>query len=700
MKLQKQNKTITTYLIAVVAVIIIVQFTMITGYFVFGGILSGVRENAYLTLDNVVENRINYLQNEINSRWTYITPVVNGVRDKLEIIDESGEKAFFLSIEKDMVAMMNEARVTDCYVILDNQGEGTRYPALYLRDEDPSLDDAENRDISLLAGPQELINHYSSIGDWWNEEYEMKEDSSEFYSVPFQAGDTGQRFSELGYWSGPFRFKEEDSPRMTYSMPLVDGAGVTRGVIGIAVSESYMNRYLPSGDMARQDSLGYIIARTDENGGLLPVITQEACQDAILDLKDSLLLEPVETKENIYAIRNSKGNQTIYACIEEMGLYCDKSPYTGENWYLIGLQEKGRLLELDIRIKKVLFGTMIFSLLFSIAIGFVGFYRLTRPIAELAKKVNSRNISEEITLERTGFYELDELEKAIETEHRNFMDAQNKISQVVDIVEIPIGVFRYKNGVNDIMATTKLPSILGFSEEEKEELLRDSGKFMERLRQIMENEDAEHSGIYKLSETPEKWIKINVVEQEHEILGVVIDITQEQQETARLRKERNYDVLTGLCSRRYFRDSVKGLLEDGDLGVCAGMMFDVDEFKRINDSYGHTFGDKYLKDVARYLMEMSSTGCIVGRRSGDEFCAFLYDFGSREEIRNIIHEFYRKLRDSPLLLPDRANQIIEVSAGIAWYDKDSMTYDSLYDKADRALYDAKKNFKGYFVETE
>lgn len=693
----KRNIKITTYLIIVIAVIITVQFSLLMQGFICGGIMSGIRKNAYRTFDKSVHSRVTYLQTEINERWTSINPYVEHISQKLS--GNSVNEDFFLSIEQDMLAMMRDVEVTDCYVIMDNQGNGDMYPALYFRNGDVRQAQSGQRPIRLLAGPTQMTERYERAEDWQGTYVKIAAADSDFYDVPFRYRDVAGDSDNGGYWSGPFSLGDKDEPRIAYSLPLVDKVGITRGVIGIGVSSSFVNQYLPVNDISKTDNLGYIIARK-ENEVFLPIISREENQKDVLNLDGGLDMTLVDAEEHIYLIDNSVGDNAVYGCVEELGLYSEESLFPGEKWYLIGLQKEENLLALEIQIQRMLFGILLITMFLSLGIGSIGFYKLARPIVELAKTVSSFKLTEEITLKRTGFYELDRLEEAIETEHKNYMDAQGKISEVVDLVNIPIGVFCYKKDVSEIMTTTKLPLILGFSEEEKEGLLQDRDKFLLRLHEIMENEDADHRGIYKISGEPERWIKINIVEQEKEILGIVIDITEEQQETAKLRQERNYDVLTGLYSRRYFRDCVKHLLEEDDLGVCAGVMFDLDEFKQINDAYGHAFGDRYLREAARYLRDISSTGCIVGRRSGDEFYAFLYDFESREEIRKTINDFYRKLRDCPMLFPDRTNQILEVSAGIAWYNSETMDFDSLLEHADRALYQAKENYKGYFVDLE
>lgn len=148
----------------------------------------------------------------------------------------------------------------------------------------------------------------------------------------------------------------------------------------------------------------------------------------------------------------------------------------------------------------------------------------------------------------------------------------------------------------------------------------------------------------------------------------------------------NRDPLTGVFNRRY----VDAYLHDA-LGECAEngstmsvMMFDLDFFKRINDTYGHSFGDYVLKQVAETVDNKLRASDVFARYGGEEFIAVLQ--GDTVDAAAMIAE---RLREAVRDIPLRHNVQITISIGIAHLQPgDEMQ--SLVDRADKMLYQAKE----------
>lgn len=131
-------------------------------------------------------------------------------------------------------------------------------------------------------------------------------------------------------------------------------------------------------------------------------------------------------------------------------------------------------------------------------------------------------------------------------------------------------------------------------------------------------------------------------------------------------------------------------------------MIDLDNFKAVNDTLGHVFGDKVLVDTAARLSRVFSEKDIIGRIGGDEFCAFLNlsTFNDMESARRIIIQKAESLKKSMHETYSGAGNkevTVSTSIGIALYPQDGSDYMTLYNNADSALYESKKHGKNTYT---
>lgn len=169
---------------------------------------------------------------------------------------------------------------------------------------------------------------------------------------------------------------------------------------------------------------------------------------------------------------------------------------------------------------------------------------------------------------------------------------------------------------------------------------------------------------------------------------------REHAEEKRILQNRiNFDKLTGVLSRNVADDifslRFQQYKKDGQSPIF--VMFDIDGFKQINDSYGHSCGDQFLRAVAQKAKSYVREQDLVFRYGGDEFIV-LYDGLKIENaiaIANGLIESIESIDEFCHL--DRVK--VTISIGISYFQKDDTTYEDVLQRADKALYDAKKNGK-------
>jgi diguanylate cyclase (GGDEF)-like protein/PAS domain S-box-containing protein len=176
-------------------------------------------------------------------------------------------------------------------------------------------------------------------------------------------------------------------------------------------------------------------------------------------------------------------------------------------------------------------------------------------------------------------------------------------------------------------------------------------------------------------------------------LGKITNIDSQKREAAWLRQKAQQDALTNLYNKETTHNMIRRYLETEGVGGVHGLMvLDVDNFKEINDTRGHLYGDVVLAAVADKLrMQFRSTD-IVGRIGGDEFLVFLKNVNSRTQLETQAAALQHAFASGKEL-----DYRISCSIGAATYPEDGAGIDLLFQNADTALYRAKRQGKGRYA---
>ena len=180
------------------------------------------------------------------------------------------------------------------------------------------------------------------------------------------------------------------------------------------------------------------------------------------------------------------------------------------------------------------------------------------------------------------------------------------------------------------------------------------------------------------------WCRINVVPvmengRPLRMIGVITDISEQKAKTDSLKKAARIDALTMLYNKGYSTELIKSALRRRS-GVHVLAVLDIDNFKKLNDTYGHGEGDRVIRAVADRIRRTFRDTDITGRFGGDEFIVLLKDVKRPRELRS---------KFSSLLRYEVDGLLCTVSAGVAVYPEDGESFEELFEKADSALYRAK-----------
>jgi cyclic di-GMP phosphodiesterase Gmr len=176
------------------------------------------------------------------------------------------------------------------------------------------------------------------------------------------------------------------------------------------------------------------------------------------------------------------------------------------------------------------------------------------------------------------------------------------------------------------------------------------------------------------------------------LLSSSADITDQKAFEDELFRSAYYDELTDLPNRRVIEHRVNKLLQAADTSGFALAFLDVDNFKHINDYYGHAIGDALLVEVARRIGLNLRASDVLSRISGDEFVLLLHPVQGQEEVTEFIRFMVERIK-APFFI-DGSEIFASTSIGVSLYPEHGRSYDALRHNADIAMYRVKNAGKG------
>ncbi len=195
----------------------------------------------------------------------------------------------------------------------------------------------------------------------------------------------------------------------------------------------------------------------------------------------------------------------------------------------------------------------------------------------------------------------------------------------------------------------------------------------------------------------QRWLRVvsdQTIEKEQgkEIIGAIQDITEYKEISELIQYQATHDILTDLFNRSAFIQQTRERLHQANKNnsMAALIFIDLDNFKNINDSLGHGYGDKVLANFSRILRELAEDTDILGRYSGDEFVMLTCDtaYGIIKQKIDVLLQHFSQ----PMYI-DGQSIFISASIGVSVYPDHANTASELMVYADLAMYEAKKRGK-------
>lgn len=180
----------------------------------------------------------------------------------------------------------------------------------------------------------------------------------------------------------------------------------------------------------------------------------------------------------------------------------------------------------------------------------------------------------------------------------------------------------------------------------------------------------------------------------YKAVGILSDIDVQRQVLQTAKEYAQKDSLTGLYNKGTTESRIRNYIEK-ETAPAALIIIDIDNFKKVNDTLGHLYGDAALKEIAHSVKSLFRSTDVVGRIGGDEFVVFLEQIADEAAVYKKAGKITEIFRHA--FAQTNVNYKMTGSIGVAFYPKDADNYPELFDKADIALYFAKNHGKNQFA---
>lgn len=721
-KFYKKNKktTVLRHVLTPMSILILLEAVLLIGGLLGSGVIDSLNKNAYDTLQQRIDNRVSYLENQMNDTWSNISEPLERINNKTEellsngsidiaTLDDSSKtcEPLLLAVYEELIGTLRNNKVTGAFIVLNTEELDKNVhdkPGIYIRDLDPTSQSSKrNADLLFERAPAAIVQNADiSTDKGWTPMFEFAQQEVEYYSFlyyPFQTALMNKaeyKVEDLGYWSSGYHLSNNNLEVISYSVPLMLEDGTVYGVMGIDISFDYLQKIIPYQELIDNQKGSYVLAlgKVDElnyNSIFTNGIEHKK------ELQETIRLVQTDTG---YEFKN---DSSLYCAKTTLDLYNRNTPFFDQQWQLMAVVDTSDLLSLSNTIIVSIIFIIALALFIGIAGSFFASYVISNPIVTLSHKIRGVTNGQLPILDRTNIKEIDYLVDSIEALNESVVGAATKFTKIIQMASTNIAGFMINEETDELFITDNFFEVFGMKHIDTHSLSTEefTTLFTSLDTYASRNQYKENEYIYRLMiRNHERFIKLLLAFENHNCYGLTEDITASMNERKAIEYERDHDLLTGLINARAFKSEVRRLFKLGPhkLKVGALVMMDLDNLKAINDTHGHDCGDMYIKQAAEAFSKYTPANALLARISGDEFNMFLYGYDSKEEIRDVIMNLKLGIDTTVIYLPNHHTTKVYVSGGIAWYPDDSKSFDELQRFSDYAMYKVKHSTKGEFSD--
>lgn len=735
---KKFQVPISRFIVSALLFIVAFQAILFVVSIVMSGTNKELLESNYSSLVKVTRNKRTQLELNMLNLWGN-SELMSGVTenvDNLRSLGKFNEMASKIEITENMIHMMNAMKLSAALLITDRQGTIDK-DIIYVSDEAAYINKADHSDITLKAGSAEVARALKiHTGSSW-EKYPQPSEFIPYEKYRAYADVLAHTIKSTGnFHVGTWEYTEnnEGEPVFHYIVPAYDSS--TFEVYGLLVAEigiSNIEDMFHTDELSAKSTGAFIIGKRAERKNKLTKseeyeivgikgtyiknhITDDVLRGEVItkslkftrsELADACILElSLDTEDKFIAVREELRHRDVNL--------------SGEKYYLFSVVESGELKQNSVNFANSISLILLMSVLMGVIVTILISNKITHSLSKISEDIKKHKGDRNFEIKLTNILEFDNIIGVLNDLSKRFTRASVKFEEIMNISNIAIVAFEVDRKNKTVYRVGKLSNILdGLVIDEPFEENMELADYV-RYRDMMIGEAEKIKGGYdedadvyvkiyrRIWDGKERYIKImknvkddvEISEEEVPVLFVIVmDVTNEISEQLRIKEQRDLDVLTVLLNRLSFKEKSEKFIEEDvyKKKKAAMVMWDMDELKFINDTYGHEKGDEYLVAMSNALKTLSGKNVFVARMSGDEFFAFIEYDKDKQEVRAELIKLRHRLMNTLLPFSNKSLSI-KSTTGVSWYPDDSTEYMELIKFADFAMYTGKQHKKGTITE--
>jgi diguanylate cyclase (GGDEF)-like protein/PAS domain S-box-containing protein len=412
------------------------------------------------------------------------------------------------------------------------------------------------------------------------------------------------------------------------------------------------------------------------------------------------------TNKDLLKLVSSGEKKTINLDYNGGEKYCFYSKSSKTNWIIVGMIDQNEVLKYSKDIADItLISGIIISVLAIILAG-IATKSITRNLKKLSESIDGIG-ADELQLKVN-----DKCHDEVSIIGSHINDILEKLTCIID--SSSDAIYEYDIDNDKLTISDKFGSISGYKIDKKWYSIKDLINLVhpedyvslnKSLNDLICGISLSYESDFRIKKSDGSYIWLNIKGKtinkgkkgNSKICGSLTDITLKKMYEEDIFRLAYYDKLTGLPNRIYFEKKLVEVMEymKSNESTGAVVLLDVDNFKNINDTLGHTIGDLLLVEISKLISETNDGSMEVARIGGDEFLLLIKETKKNESIQVLISKIQRRLKSNIYI--EGKCIIVSSSAGVVEIPKSGKTVEEIIRNADIAMYKAKEDGKNKVV---